>query len=114
MPYINSTVSVKLSEEQKDYIKAEFGKIITKIPGKTEEYLMVSFNDDNTIYFAGEKKDKAAYIDIRLLGSNSREYKNEVSKLITELFENYLKIPGRCIYISFNEFKDWAWNGNLF
>ncbi|SKA99653.1 Phenylpyruvate tautomerase PptA, 4-oxalocrotonate tautomerase family [Caloramator quimbayensis] len=114
MPYINNTVSMKLTLEQEEYIKSQLGKIISEIPNKTEQWLMVSFSDDKVMYFGGERKTKVAYIDIRLLGSCSREHKNKIANLITELFNDYLEIPNDCIYITFQEFKDWAWNGSLF
>lgn len=114
MPLINSNVTVKLSEEEKDFLKAKMGEIIKEIPGKTEEWLMVSFDDDKTIYFKGQKMDHAAFVEVKIFGNTERIYKNNVADSLSSLFEEKLNIPKNSIYITFVEVKDWAWNGELF
>ena len=49
MPFINTKVTVPLSEEKKDILKAEFGKAISII-GKPESYLMLGFEDNSSLY----------------------------------------------------------------
>lgn len=114
MPYINSTVTVKLSEEKKETIKAKLGEIINEIPGKSEDWLMLGFSDNHTLYFRGEKKEKAAFIEIKIYGSTDRKYKNKVTENICNLLERELSIPKDNIYIAFQEIQDWGWNGALF
>ena len=43
MPFINSKISVALSEDQEQEIKSRLGQAITTIPGKSESWLMVGF-----------------------------------------------------------------------
>lgn len=114
MPFINSKVTVKLSEKEKNLLKAKMGEIIKELPGKTEEWLMVSFDDDKTIYFKGKKMEHAAFIEVKIFGTAEREHKNKAAHLLSSLFEEKLNIPKDSIYITFNEIKDWAWNGELF
>lgn len=114
MPYINSKITVKLSEEDKEALKIRMGEIIAEIPGKSEEWLMVTFNDTETIYFRGKKMDKAAFIEVKIAGTAQREHKNKVTRRICELFETKLNIPMDCIFITFSEIADWGWNGELF
>lgn len=114
MPYINSTLTVKLTEEKKEIVKAKLGEIISEIPGKSEEWLMVGFNDDYSLYFRGAKKDKAAFVEIKIFGTAERKYKEAITSKICGLFENELSIPKDSIYITFEEVKDWAWNGTMF
>lgn len=114
MPYINSRLTKKLNEEDKEYLKTKLGQIISEIPSKSEEWLMVSFDDDKIIYFRGNKMEAAAYIEVKIFGTTEREYKNKVTNLICELFETKLNIPSDSIYITFSEISDWGWNGEMF
>lgn len=114
MPYINSKVTVKLSEENKENLKAKMGQIISELPGKSEEWLMVSFNDGETIYFRGNKMDKAAFVDVRMFGKADRQHKNKVTQMLCSLLESEVDIPKENIYITFSEIEDWGWNGELF
>ncbi|PRR82430.1 hypothetical protein CLVI_17700 [Clostridium vincentii] len=58
MPYINSTLTVKMTDEKKELIKSRLGEIITEIPGKSEEWLMVGFKDGHELFFRGEKNKR--------------------------------------------------------
>ena len=114
MPYINSTITVKLTEEKREIIKSKLGQIITEIPGKSEQALMVSFNDNHTIYFRGEKKDKAAFVEIKIFGTAERKYKEAITTRVCSLFEEELFITKDNIYVIFDEVKDWGGNGRMF
>ena len=41
MPYIDVNVSIKLSDQEKDNLKSKLGELISIIPGKTENVLMI-------------------------------------------------------------------------
>lgn len=114
MPYINTTTTVKLTEKNKDSLKAKLGEIIAEIPGKSEEWLMVGFKDDNTLYFRGEKEERAAFVDVRIFGTALREHKEKVVSKICSLLKEELSIEKDKIYITFEEVKDWGWNGEMF
>ena len=44
MPFIDSKVTVKMSDDQKETLKSSLGQAITTM-NKTESYLMVGIND---------------------------------------------------------------------
>jgi len=114
MPYINSTITVKLTQEKEEIIKSKLGQIITEIPGKSEKALMVSFNDNHTLYFRGDKQDKAAFVEVKIFGTAERKYKEVITSRICSLFEEELSIAQDNIYIVFDEIKDWGGNGRMF
>ena len=114
MPYINSTVTVKLSEDKKEFIKTEMGKIISEIPGKSEKWLMIELDDEKTLYFRGTKLEKGAFINVKIFGEADRIYKEKAAQLLFDLFEQQLEISKENMYITFNEIADWAWNGGMF
>lgn len=55
MPFINSKVSVSMSKEKKDAVKAKLGQAISLVPGKSENWLMVGFEDSYDLYFQGNQ-----------------------------------------------------------
>ena len=44
MPFINSKISVALTDAQEQEIKSRLGQAITAIPGKSESWLMVALS----------------------------------------------------------------------
>ena len=68
MPFINSKITVKVSDEKKEAIKTRLGQAAAII-GKPESYLMVGFEDEYCLYFAGEKLEKGAFVSVDLFGS---------------------------------------------
>lgn len=55
MPFINSKISVALTDAQEQEIKSRLGQAITAIPGKSESWLMVGFEPEYKLYFRGSK-----------------------------------------------------------
>ncbi len=45
MPYISTKTNIELAKEKQDALAAEYGRIISLVPGKTERWLMLSFDD---------------------------------------------------------------------
>ena len=50
MPVIHTHVSVSTTPEQREALKAAYGKAITAVPGKSEGWLMCPFEDNMPIY----------------------------------------------------------------
>ena len=116
MPYVNTIFSSRLTEEKRDILKARIGKAIEIFPGKSEEWLFVEVQDERELYFKGIKSEKAAIIEVKLFGKQTREVKDEFTAAICELLEKELSIPGENVYVIFEEVEEdnWGWNGGLF
>lgn len=113
MPYIDVNVSLKLSDLQKDSLKTGLGEMISVIPGKTESVLMIGINDGYTLYFGGEKKEKVAYVNVKLYKQSEFEYKAEFAKRVFEFFETEYGITGDNLFLNFDEYNAWAFRGGL-
>lgn len=113
MPFINTKVTVPLSEEKKDILKSEFGKAISII-GKPESYLMLGFEDNSSLYFAGEKLDKGAFISVQVLGNVNSESSSRMTAKLCEILKKELDIPGNAVYVAYQGIKDWGWDGRNF
>ena len=46
MPFIKAKVSCPISPEQEIELKSRMGKAIELVPGKSEEYLLLEFEDN--------------------------------------------------------------------
>lgn len=116
MPYINCVTSVKLEENKKEKLKKAFGKLIENLPGKTEQWLFVGFNDSQSLYFRGEKQDSAAIVEVKIFGDAEKKHKEKLTAEICKLLNEELEIPGSKTYVVFYEVTDgnWGWNGGLF
>ena len=92
MPFINSKVTVKMSDEKKDSIKAKLGEAAAII-GKPESYLMVGFEDEYCLYFAGEKLEKGAFVSVDIFGSGNSAAFDRMTAKICEIYAEELGIP---------------------
>ncbi|MCI5727907.1 MAG: phenylpyruvate tautomerase MIF-related protein [Clostridium sp.] len=114
MPYIDSKVTINLTDTEMEHIKSELGKIINDIPGKSENYLMIGFQDNYPLFFKGKRLDFGAFIEVKLFGGVTEDYLNKVTQKICNLYSNELKIPQKAIYVKFEEVDAWGWNGKNF
>lgn len=113
MPFIDSKLTVSVTEEQKEKIKSELGKAITTL-NKTETYLMVGIEDNYDLWMAGNKLDKGAYVSVSLFGSASESDFDNMTAKICEIYERELGIPGNAVYVTYRPIADWGWNGHNF
>ena len=114
MPFINSKVSVPMSDENKETIKSKLGEAISIIPGKTESWLMIGFEDNYDLYFQGNQSAPTAYVEVKVFGTMSDETAEKMTSAICGLYESELGIPANRIYVKYEEVSKWGWNGNNF
>lgn len=116
MPYIDSVTTVKLDKEKMVSLKSKLGEAICKMPGKSEEWLFLRFQDGETLYFKGQLQQNAAVIEVKLLGGQEMDVKDNFTSIVSEIFESELNIPKENIYVIFYEVEkgNWGWNGSLF
>ena len=107
MPYVAINTTLKLTAAQKEKVKAEFGRLITIIPTKTEAGLLVDFSEGRTMYRAGEEAP-CAFIEIRLYGKAEMEPKREFTKQVFEMFNRELGLEIPRMYLNILEFDTWG------
>ncbi len=113
MPFIDSKISVKVSDEKKEVIKAKLGETMP-ILHKSETYLMVGISDDYDLWMGGRKLDKGAYVSVSLFGNAKADDYEKMTAAICDLYEKELGIPGSSVYVTYHPVSDWGWNGNNF
>lgn len=116
MPYIDSSVSCKLTCEKKEKLKSKLGKAIEILEGKSEELLFIRFKDSESLYFQGKELENGAVIEIKMIGCKSKYEKEALTKKICGIYNKYLNIDPKNIYIIFTEVasENWGWNCELF
>lgn len=113
MPFIDSKITEKLTEQKKEAVKSRLGQAV-RILNKTESYLMVGIEDSYDLYMAGQKLEKGAYVQVSLFGNAAPEAYDRMTGEICTIFSEELEIPGDKIYVTYHGVKDWGWNGSNF
>lgn len=114
MPYISTKTTVTISPEKREIIKMKLGKAIELIPGKSENWLMLSFEDNSFMYFKGSNEKPLAFIDVKIFGEASKDSYSKLTKAITEIIHEELSIQPDFIYVKYETVSTWGWNGNNF
>lgn len=111
MPFIDSKVSVSISEEQEKELKTRLGQIISLIPGKSETWLMTGFQDNYHLYFRGDNSQPMAFIEVKVFGASNPAAFDAMTAEICKIFGDVLGIAPDHIYIKYQAVSDWGWNG---
>lgn len=109
MPVIHTHVSVPTTPEQREALKAAYGKAITAVPGKSEGWLMCPFEDNMPIYFGGSDDQPAAYVEVNVFGrSVPGSAWEKLTESIMAALNSTLGIPEDRTYIRYTATTDWG------
>lgn len=114
MPMIETKLSMALTPEKEARLKERFGKAISLIPGKSEEWLMLQFEDNCRMYFGGNQDGPVVFVEVRLLHSAPREAYEAMTKELTKILTEELSVDPARMYIKYSPGDDWGWNGGNF
>lgn len=114
MPYISTKTTVNVTPEKREAIKKKLGKAIELIPGKSESWLMLSFEDNCSMYFKGSNDKPLAFVEVKIFGQASESSYDKLTKEITGIIDGELGIRPDCIYVKYEEVSTWGWNGSNF
>jgi phenylpyruvate tautomerase PptA (4-oxalocrotonate tautomerase family) len=109
MPYLSVHIGQRLESAQKEKLKAELGRLITIVPGKTEPDLMLSLQDE-PMYFGGEAVS-CAYIDLRIYAKTTEEAKKRFTRETCAMIAREYGIPVERQYLTIQEFENWGYDG---
>lgn len=112
MPYIDAKLTGTVTLAQREVLKNELGRAIA-LMNKPESFLMIGFQDNYDLYFGGNRLEKGAYVSIAMLGEPDRERDEAMTAKVTEILQEKLDIPPKCVYVSYHGVRDWGWRGKL-
>lgn len=114
MPCIQTKVNIKISAEKEKALKQEFGRAAELIPGKSENWLMLTFEDGCRMYFQGGGDEPAAFVEVKIYGKAPAPAYDALTAEITRILGNELGIDAKRIYVKYEETQYWGWNGSNF
>lgn len=107
MPFINVMTNSEIKD--KDALKAELGKAIAAIPGKSEAWLMVRLDDRNDMYFKGSG-EPCAMFDVSIFGSASDSAYDDLTNRLCKISESCLNVSPDRTYVKYSEIPNWGYN----
>ena len=111
MPMIITKTNTSITKEQEATLTRAFGEAIALLPGKSEEWLMLSFEDGARMAFRGVSDRELCYIEVNLLGVATREAYDNLTARLCEVVSETLGVPGDGIYVKYEEAKTWGYDG---
>lgn len=114
MPCIQTKTNIKLSEEKESVIRSELGKAIGNIPGKSESWLMLTFEDECRMSFKGDSTTSMAFVEVKIFGKANASAYGKLTGAITGILSRELGIGPGWIYIKYEETPYWGWDGSNF
>lgn len=113
MPMIDAKVTLPLDEKKREELKSAFGRAVGLL-GKSESYLMVSFEDKAALYFAGKALEAGAFVSVKLFGTVDSAASDKMTGELCRILEEKLGIKGENVYITYEGFENWGWRGRNF
>ena len=110
MPFISTKTNKTLTKENEMRLKEAFGKAIELLPGKTEKWLMLSFEGGLSMAFHGDAKSDMAFLTVALVGKAAPEAYAALTARICEILGKELSIAPDMIYVKYEEVDHWGWN----
>lgn len=114
MPFINTKLNRPLSEEKETALKARLGEAISIFPGKSEYWLMMSFSDNERLWFRGYNNFPIAYVEVQLFGSADKESCTKMTKEVCKIFQEELDIKPEHVYVKYEFVEEWGWDSENF
>ena len=111
MPFIKARVSCPLSSEQEAELKTGMGKAIELVPGKSEKYLLLEFEDSCRLWHRGKKDEPIVYIEAAIFGNEMHYGYDAFTAEVTNLFARVLNIRPEHIYIKYEDISVWGVQG---
>lgn len=114
MPYISTKVTTKITHEQELALREKYAKSITLLPGKSNAHLMLSFEENCRLHFAGENNFPIAFIEVSLLGKSTKEGYAALTKQICADICEVFNSDDFVTYVKYCETETWGMNGTNF
>ena len=113
LPFIHTRVNRPVSQEQEKKLAQLLGRAVSAL-GKSENWLMLQFDDNCRLYFKGDCQKPLAFVNVKLYGGAGRDAYQAMTGQVTEILKEVLSIPAENIYVEYEETDHWGWQGSNF
>lgn len=114
MPFIHTRVNRPIEKETEQRLKKAYGEAISLLPGKTEKWLMLQFEDNCRLWFQGQDDQAMAFVEVKVFGGASASAYGALTGRICTLLQEEMHILPENIYVKYEETEHWGWNGSNF
>lgn len=112
MPFIDCKLNVDITKQQEIELKAEFGKAISLIPGKSENWLMVNIQPKCALYFRGSNEKPTAMVSVTVYGKPNPDAYDALTSRLNTILQSVANIEE--MYVSYLETTNFGYNGSNF
>ena len=114
MPYIDTKISFKLQDNQKEDLHKKLEDVIASAFSKPKSYIMTSIEDAVPLYMGGNQVEKGAYISVRSLGSISKFACQTATREICDILSADFGMDTSKVYITYHPVDLWGYDGSMF
>ena len=112
MPFIDVKTNAKLDADKEREIKSRLGEVVSILPGKSENWLMVNIEDCSKLYFRGRADTVNAMVEIKLFGSADADAYEKMTEAVCGIMKNAAGADE--VYVKYEEVRYWGYNGSNF
>ena len=114
MPFISTKTNKTVSKDTAKALKEAYASAIELLPGKTEKWLMLSFEGDTMMAFHGDMESPMAYLTVSLVGKAPRAAYDALTARLCEIMGEVLGIAPDMVYVKYEEVEHWGYDGYNF
>ena len=114
MPFIKIKAGCEITEDRETALKEQIGRAIDRIPGKSEKYLLLEFEDNCRLWLGGRNDEPVIYVEAAIFGNEDHYGFDSFASEITEAFSGTLGIRPDHIFIKFEDISIWGAAGMCF
>lgn len=114
MPFIHTKTNASISPAVRQELTEGLGKAIALLPGKSEQWLMLQFEDQCAMAFQGKSDAPVAMVSVQVYGGAPDPCYDRLTGAITKLLHEKLSISPDHVYVAYSETPNWGWNGQNF
>lgn len=116
MPVVRTYCSEPITTEAREVLKTAYGQAIEAVPGKSEAWLMCTFEGDVPIYFGGDDSAPSALVtvDVFARGEVPTSAWERFTDEVTPVVARELGVDPSRLYIRYASTPNFGWNGANF
>ena len=113
MPFIHTRVNRPISQEAEKAMAKRLGDAVSLL-GKSENWLMLQFEDNCRMYFKGDCSKAMAFVGVKLCGKADKAAYQRFTAEATRILGDVLSVPADGVYVEYEETEHWGWQGENF
>lgn len=106
MPFIDVKASCEITSGQELRLKTGLGEAIAKIPGKSESRLMLNFQGNQRMWYAGKSGGPTVMVHTAIYGTTTPEAIEDFGQAAVSLMREVLGAQN--VYLRMSQGTDWA------